>query len=62
MLLTDKQKQELEEALDELSLAKKALKDAKGTPGEADARKGLLETLDKVNGVCKSFEEGLNND
>ena len=59
MVLTDKQKQELEDALDELSLAKKALNDAKGKPGEAEARQNLLGTLDKVNKVnkvCESFK------
>jgi hypothetical protein len=61
MILTDQQEKDLTAALDRMAAAKTALRAAKGTAEEPEARKALLAELDAVNKLISSFsEEALN--
>ena len=55
MLLTDKEKQELEDAIELMARKKKLMLAAKGTSYHARAKKNLLFAVGLVNKVLKGF-------
>jgi len=56
MVLTDKQKRELEDAIELMARKKKLMLAAKGTSYHARAKENLLWALGLVNTVLRSFE------